>query len=605
MQMASAGGSEDELECLSSILADGANGRGADGPGQLKVKAETVEDEADGGPSAAGSDDESGDGCATEDDETVGSRSAGQPLSAKGQRAAKPGANEGVVCCICGMSDQDLDMADNSEQRLTPFGCLGSSASNSSSGAFAVCGHCEGLLRYQLGNRSAAAVVQHHVGNPSAKAAYLRSLAIILGLKRAEQQSRVPAVTLDRYSNFLSAYDRIHDMLLTRAGLQEIGRTVGKGQVVALDDYIQCFGNPLINGDTITGGLANERGELFVLTDKLPNEGRYDLSAAVASASNSLKDEVLRRLSGLRVDDLASCTSVKHVVAEYSSRQHLQREMKSRRAVKQESDDEGGACNNMDGDDGLCSRSSAFRHPRSTCSRSAPSVSEGPGSGRKRAPGAPFAEVASPAAAAATPAAPAAPMPPPPSTPTPTTTPSKQPEQAAKSADRILKRVSDLVAYCGIVGWSSHVRGKAKTCDNVTKAIKKELHVIVQAEREDLLSLYTKLENTLDAAKQVFIAARFSRVSCFDELRMHGFVRVLGEHLAEHRVKDEQGSIVERDPALRLVQARRRALINKPCPAHSFSTSHVEHRSPLEALSGVMCCLGFVAQRMRSVATQR
>lgn len=175
--MASGGASDDELECLGSLLRDGAGDLADRGGGhankEVGVNAETQDDESDGEPSAAGSDGESvGDGCGTEDEETPGvaSPTAGPVQAVRSPGAAKTCASGGVVFCVCTMTDKDPDMADNSEQRSTPFGCLGSGASNSSSGAYAVCGHCESLLRYRIGARSAAAIVQQHRSNPSAKA---------------------------------------------------------------------------------------------------------------------------------------------------------------------------------------------------------------------------------------------------------------------------------------------------------------------------------------------------------------------------------------------------------------------------------------------------
>lgn len=140
------------LEALLALWAEdpgpsGPSGAGIDAGAGAKEEQDESQAEGLGDISGAGSDEDDADGGRAEALDAEDAPTKQSDASSPRKRRANHGAKS---CCVCLMGENDIDLSDSGESRTTPF------ANSQRSGQYVICDHCDSLLRYAVGNRSAA-----------------------------------------------------------------------------------------------------------------------------------------------------------------------------------------------------------------------------------------------------------------------------------------------------------------------------------------------------------------------------------------------------------------------------------------------------------------
>lgn len=251
------------------------------------------------------------------------------PEDAIDERSEAP-AGEVLRCSTCGMSSLDPDLSDPRGSTMTPF----PRASTSSSAALA-CTHCTNLLRLG-GCRSITTAIERNTADGRKE---LAKLATYLAMKAASTDgARVHQPALEKQTAIVDQYTRIHAALVPK---DPLARPTASSQpegadgrrAIALDSYLNRFGNPLTNGDTVVQSESSECVGLMVLTNRSTEKGRYGLSDVVTSSSSGVQaDAMVQAMKRMAVDDLPVLTVVQHIVAEYNARATL-RQLTGRRGL--------------------------------------------------------------------------------------------------------------------------------------------------------------------------------------------------------------------------------------------------------------------------------
>lgn len=444
------------------------------------------------------------------------------------RKARGPAGN--CSCCVCHMSDAEPDLSDPSETVATPL----AHSSASAAGQYLMCDHCVSLLRYQMGSRSASAIVQSHT-SPAIKLSFLKQLATFLALKRQGLLARVQKVTLDKHSAFIDEFRNIHELLLSKNGLQVASASGSGTRAMGLADYVSSFGNPLINGDKVVGGVLRDAWTLLVMTSRVLDEGRYEIDAHVTSSSREYMDNSLKALMGLKVDDLGDCNTIRLVVSEYVARKQLQKEMAQSLPglrfgmVKQED-----ACS----DDLSTHRPSGSGRRRSESEYRGGGMSMTSGSmhGSAKKPrrsyetedededddigdegaeaqeegrsndddGGVVEECRAPWIW-------------------------RLPWRRRKAEAKLRKRVAELSSHFTLDGWDSHLKGKEKVCTNLKTALLTTRGQIIDAQCEDLLQNLDMYDGVVSSCRLIIAFGKSQKLRNFDI----GGPNTMWEHIAK------------------------------------------------------------------------
>lgn len=198
-----------------------------------------------------------------------------------------------MKCAVCLQSEGDIDLGDAAGEATTPFRAFSGRA-----GKNILCDHCDGMLRYHMETegRSVSAHVALQDADPELRKTCIDRLSCILALRSTpaleDRNPRIAKMTVDKHMGFLDRFSKIHMALQAKRGASAADLGISdECNIVGLPEYVQNFGNPIVNGDKLFSCLIAGSVQLAVATKKVLPPARLTLAGIVQSTAGRNADE--------------------------------------------------------------------------------------------------------------------------------------------------------------------------------------------------------------------------------------------------------------------------------------------------------------------------
>lgn len=412
-------------------------------------------------------------------------------------------------CVLCLLSSADIDPADFSGEKLVSFdNCLARHGSRGRK----VCDNCDSSMRMMMSVRSTSVFLERIRETPQ-KIQYLISLSWQVAMKHSQQVSRVQKSSIDRQRSLFDVFlDTLNKYFLVH-GMNTV--SVQPTSPVALRDYIQMFGNPLVNQEQICMGMIGGSLVPCVMTSRQLPRGRYSIRKPVLEVlqkegrHNELKDHRdIKQLSNVRVDDLEIVPIIGSLAKEYCNRLELAKQVglpsgATTKFAKQEEESTPSETRTGTGAAGSTDMGSILTSPptKAKKSRCSEALSQSAGSVLSELPATPAAkrrsEEGSPLAAPIVSTASLA-----------RASSRVEGDQLDKDLARIRDKLAKEVKFCAKATWSTGFRGKPKATHNSLVALSGMRTRCCSSKREDMLGDIAELEKVGEAFKSLLEQAR-------------------------------------------------------------------------------------------------